>query len=190
VALGLGFLLLWIWGTVAVVMSAGERTPVLAVAHGVGRFEPIERSDLEVVRVGVPRGVETVPAGLLDDLSGQTAAVDLVAGALLTPGQIVVDGERVVTDAEVVVGARLKPEELPPEGVREGSAVLIVVRSSPTISAGGGEVSEVDGWLMSVGEADQVTGERSLSLVVPRSTASAVTAGAAEGRVSVVVVVG
>lgn len=187
VALGVGLVVVWIWGTAAVVLSAGDRSEVLAVAHEVGRFEPIEQGDLKVVRVGADSGVRTVSAGQLDDLVGQAAAVDLVPGALLSPDQLVEEGERVVGDSDALVGARLKPEEFPPGEVRSGSDVLIVVRPAPIAGSEEQGVREVEGWLLSVGEAEEATGARSVSLVVPRSAAPDVTAAAAEGRVSVVV---
>jgi hypothetical protein len=192
VALGVALVLVWIWGTVAAVMSAGERTDVLAVASDVDRYEEIERSDLRVVRIGVDEEADTVAASRLDDLVGRVAAVDLVAGSVLAPGQLVDEGERVVGAGEALVGAQLKPGEFPPEGARAGSAVLVVVRPTPGAGGGGsaGGPTEVEGWLLSVGDADEATGQRSVSLVVPRSAAPAVTAAAADGRVSLVVLDG
>jgi hypothetical protein len=180
----------WIWGTVAAVMSAGERTDVLAVSSDVGRYEEIERSDLKVVRIGVDDDADTVAASQLDDLVGRVVAVDLVTGSLLAPGQLVDEGERVVGAGEALVGAQLKPGEFPPEGARAGSAVLVVVRPAPGAGGGAGGPTEVEGWLLSVGDSDEATGQRSVSLVVPRSAAPAVTAAAADGRVSLVVLDG
>lgn len=189
-AVGVGLLMVWIWGTVAAVMSAGERTDVLAVSSEVGRYEPLERSDLEVVRIGVDDDAQAVKASQLDELVGRVAAVDLVAGSLLAPGQLVDEGERVVGPGEALVGAQLKPGEFPPEGAKAGSAVLVVVRPSPTAGQAAGSSTEVEGWLLSVGEPDEATDQRSVSLVVPRSAAPAVTAGAADARVSLVVLEG
>ncbi|MGH9185680.1 MAG: SAF domain-containing protein, partial [Acidimicrobiales bacterium] len=61
-------------------MSAGSRSDVLVIADDVARFEPIERSDLRVVRVSADPAVDSVAAAELDDIVGRTAAVDLQAG--------------------------------------------------------------------------------------------------------------
>jgi hypothetical protein len=176
----------WVWGTVAAVIAAGDRADVVAVAADVGRFETIDRSDLMVVRVGADRDVGLVPAGDLDEVVGRAAAVDLVAGSLLSPNELVAADERVVGTGEVRVGARLGPGAFPAEDVPAGAGVLVVVRPSDVVG-GVAAVTDVEGWLLSVSDADESTGERSVSLVVPRAAGSAVSAAAADGRVSVVV---
>lgn len=188
-ALGAGLVVLWVWGTVAVVIASGDKAEAVAVAADVGRFEVVERSDLQVVRVAADPDLEVMPASRLEQIVGRVAAVDLVAGSLLAPDQLLAQGERVVTSTEALVGARLKPTELPPDGVRAGAPVQVVLRPAPAAGSGG-SVSEFSGWLMSVGQPDATTGERSVSLVVPRPVAPDVTAAAADGRVSVVVLEG
>src|SRR5262249_25166864 len=158
----------------------GERVDVLAVAADVGRYERIDRSDLKIVQVESGPEIDTVPAEQVDDVVGRIAAVDLVHGSLLTPDQLIRRGERVVGPGEAVVGAGVKPGELPPDGMRPGSDVLAVLRPAPGVGdVGGGQdqadVVEVQGWLLSLGNADRATGDRSLSLVVPRSQAAGVT---------------
>ena len=187
-ALGIGLVVFWVWGTLAVVVTAGDHDEVVAVAAGVDRFELIEQSDLKIVQVGTVGDVDTVPAGDLDDLVGRVAAVDLVSGSLLAPDELVPEGDRVVGAGEAVVGARLRPGEFPPEGVHVGSGILVVVRPAQVAAGGASGVSEVGGWLLSVGDADETTGETSFSVVVPRSDAPTVTAAAADGRVSLVMV--
>jgi hypothetical protein len=179
----------WVWGTVALVIASGGSAEVLAVAVDVDRFEAVERSDLEVVQVAAGSELDSIAASQLDNIVGRVAAVDLVPGSLLVPDQLLAPGERVVASTEALVGARLKATELPPNGVRPGAAVQVVLRPAPT-AAGGGGVTEFAGWLMSVGEPDAATSERSVSLVVPRTAAPVVTAAAADGRVSVVVLEG
>jgi hypothetical protein len=185
---------MWVWGTVAVVVTAGNRTDVIALAADVGRFEVIERADLTVARVGAGAEVDVVPAGEVNDLVGRVAAVDLVAGSLLAPAQVLGEGERTVSATEALVGARLKPAEFPPDGARPGATVQVVVRPAPGAAGAVGSsrsgVTEFAAWLLSVDDPDEATGERSVSLVVPRQAAGDVTAAAADGRVSVVVLEG
>jgi hypothetical protein len=188
---------MWVWGTVAVVVIAGNRGDVVAMAADVGRFEVIDRGDLTVVQVGAGSGLDVVAGGEVEELVGRVAAVDLVGGSLLAPAQVLEEGEPIVSATEALVGARLKPAEVPSDGVRAGAAVQVVVRPAPgaagtaaTSGAGGGGVAEFEAWLLSIGDPDEATGERSVSLVVPRQVAGNVTAAAADGRVSVVVLEG
>lgn len=189
ISVGTGLVVVWIWGTVTAVSSAGDRSEVIAVAADIGRYEQIDRGDLEVVRVGGDERLATFPASQLDEVVGRVAAVDLAPGSLLVASQLVASGERVVGQGEALVGARLRPGELPADGVTPGADVVVVVRdASPAAATTGPSTIEVQGWLLSIEDADRATGDRSLSLVVPRSQAAAVTAAAADGRVSLAVV--
>jgi hypothetical protein len=178
----------WVWGTAAALMSAGDRSDVLVVAGDVGRFEPIERPDLRVARVGADGGADTLAASELDEVVGRRAATDLVEGSVLAPSQVLGRGERLLGEGEALVGARLKPGELPSDGVGAGAEVFVVVR--PAGGGEDGEVGQARGWVWAVGEPDASTGERSVSLVVPASGAGGVSAAAADGRVSLVVLEG
>jgi hypothetical protein len=180
-AIGIGMVLAAVWITVSLVGSAGERTRVVAMARDVGRYETIGRDDLRSVGAALDAGIDWVPATDLDDLLGRVAATELVAGELLSLDQLVPEGQEVLAEGDAVVGTRLTASELPPDVVRPGIAIVVVVRD-----ANGGEVDQVEGSVLRVGDVDASTGERVVSLVVPASAAADVSAAAAEDRVSVV----
>lgn len=175
-ASGLGFLGLW--------RSAGERVPVLVAARDIGRFETLEAADLRVALVGAEPGVATVPESELDEIVGRVTVTELPAGSILSPGQLVQEGERVVAEDEAVVGARLGPGSAPVGDLPSGTRVLIVIR--PSAGDSGAEVGEVEGWLAEISDRNPNNGSREASLVVPQSSAGAVAAAAAEERIAVV----
>ncbi|HLM64769.1 MAG TPA: SAF domain-containing protein [Acidimicrobiales bacterium] len=184
VAAGAALALLGGWIFASLYVSAGERVEVLAVAEQVDRFETIEADDLRTVRVAADPGVETIDADQADELVGRAAATDLLPGSLLSPAQVVPADTRLVSDNEAVVGAELGPRDAP-EGLVGGVDLFIVIRPEDTVTGGGEEV-RVEGWLRDVGDADENTGDRQVSLVVPRTQAADVSSAAADERLSLV----
>jgi hypothetical protein len=164
-------------------MSAGSRTEAVVLARDVGRYESIERADLRIASIAVEPGVDTVAGSELDDLVGRAASTDLVAGSVLSSHELVPAGERLLGDGEAIVGARLSPGDAPLRDLSRGSAVLVVIRPQ---AGAAGDVESVEGWLLDLGDADATTGERSASLVVPRTNADDVAAAAADKRISIV----
>jgi hypothetical protein len=60
---------------------------------------------------------------------------------------------------------------------------MVVIRPADTTP--GGEVSQVPGWLLEFGDADENTGDRQVSLVVPEARLGEVAAAASDERVSI-----
>lgn len=159
-----------------------ERAPVLAVARQVPAGEVITAADLRVVELRPEAGVAVVPAGRAGSVVGRVAAVPLLPGALLAPGQV---GPVVVPGAgQVVVAVRVA---LPPAGLSPGSRVRVLV--TPT-SVTGGEppallARPVAATVVEVGAADG-TGARTVSLLLAASAGDQVATAAAAGAVSLV----
>lgn len=170
------------WLFTSLYMSAGDRVDVLALSNDVGRHEAIERSDLRVVAISADTDVSSVPASRLDDLVGRVAATDLTKGSLLADGALVADGERLVQAGEAVVGVLVKPGDSPTNEMRPGASVSVVVRPAPGTT---GAVTEVPGWVVNVGSAAS-NGDRTIEVVVARQSSAAVSAAAADRRVTIV----
>lgn len=163
--------------------TAGDREPVLALADDVGRFEPIERSDLRAVLVGAEPGVELVAESELDDIVGRQALTELAQGSLLSPDEVAGEDALLVGDDEAIVGARLGSGSAPVGDIPAGTRVLVVIRPG---AVPGDNIREVPGWLAELGERNPNNGTREASLVVPKSSAGDVASAAAEERIAVV----
>lgn len=189
VAAGAALALLGGWVFASLYVSAGERVEVLVVARDVDRFAEVQRDDLRTTRVAADPGVDTVDAGDVDDIVGRVAATDLVEGSLLSPNQVLDSGERRVGENEAIVGAELGPGDAPQGALVGGVDVYVVVRPSESATQAQ-EALRVPGWILEVGEPDENTDARAVELVVPASESAAVTAAAAEDRLSLVVLEG
>jgi hypothetical protein len=189
VALGAVLALLGAWLCMVLVATAGGREETVAMARDVQRGQVIERADLTVVRVAADPGVETIAGADVDDLVGRTAGSDLPQGALPAGDQLLDDGDRLVGEDEVVVGARLDAAAAPRGEVAPGTAVLVVVRPGPA-GTSPDDATEVPGWLRDIGDPLETTGDREVSVVVPVDAAAVVASGAADERIAVVTLEG
>lgn len=175
------------WLFTALYLSAGDRADVVVMARDVDRLEVIGRSDLRVVRLSQDADVDWVDAARIDEFVGRVAGVDLVAGSLLSPGQVLPAGSELLDDGEAVIGVLVGPGDSPTRSLRRGAPVLVVVRPPAGSEA---EPVEVEGWVFDASGEALNTRERPLELVVPRARAGLISAAAADRRVSVVALAG
>ena len=110
-----------------------SRTQVLAVARDVPVGATITDSDLAVANVTTDRSLRPIQASGRSQIVGQIAQVPLVAGELLTPGQVGVSSG--FTPGQMLVAVALKQGQFPARGLSAGQRVLIV--STPGTNAGG-----------------------------------------------------
>ncbi len=188
----LAFALLWV--------NAGGREPVLAVARPVPEGQLIEAADLAVVRVSADPGLRPVGADRRAAVIGQSAAVDLVPGALLTQGQW--GDASLLAEGDVVVGVPVPREQLPSGRLQPGDQVLVVLNASssapadldggagrPAGSVAPGSLGRVLAEARVFASDELVDGSTAVvSLAVPREGAPDIAGASAEGRVSLVLV--
>ena len=183
IAVGLAAAVLGAWIFAALYLSAGDRHEVVALSQTVDRLDVIERSDLRVVRISSDTDVSTVDAARIDEIVGRVAETDLVAGSLLSNDHLVPDGRQLLRSDEAVVGVLLGPGDSPTRVLRRGTPVLVVVRPA---AGSQGETEQVEGWVYDTSGEALNTRERPIELAVPRDSAAAISAAAADRRVTVV----
>jgi len=172
------------WLAASLYLSADDRTEVLALSNGMQRFEVLERSDLRVVRLSSDTDVASLPASRLEQLIGRIAATDLAAGSLLVDDHLLGADERLVSARDAVVGVLVGPGDAPSSGLVRGASVMVVVRPAAGTS---NSIVETSGWVAEVGAAVGSSADRAVAVVVPAEDAAAVSAAAADRRVTLVV---
>lgn len=183
IGVGLAAAVLGAWVFAALYLSAGDRREVVALSRDVDRLEVIDRSDVRVVRISSDTDVTTVDASQVDDLVGRVARTDLVAGSLLTQDQLVAEGRQLLGDDEAVIGVLIGPGDGPTNVLRRGTPVLVVIRPAAGTQ---GDPEEIEGWVFDASGEALNTRERPVELAVPRTSAAAISAAAADRRVTVV----
>lgn len=175
--------------TVLVVLftRVGQRQAVLAVARLVPAGHVIESADLREVRLSHDPGVRVVSARDRLRAVGMVANGTLYPGATLTWGELSAEAAALGED-EAVVGVLLRPGEFPGE-LRAGDTVSIVQAGSTSgVRPEDATTLVGDARVRSVRRTDsQTEGGVIVSLIVPADESASVAAGAAAGRISLVV---
>ncbi|MEU4217169.1 SAF domain-containing protein [Actinoplanes sp. NPDC026623] len=141
------------------------RLPVMATVRAIDAGQVITEADLAVVRVAAESTVTTVPETDRGSVVGRTAAVPLVAGALLSPAQL--GAAAWPPKGQSVVAVGVKPGRLP-SGVTPGSHVLILIVPTATAAGTGSTppVVQAEATVWSLEEAKDQSGDTAVSLLI------------------------
>jgi flagella basal body P-ring formation protein FlgA len=166
--------------------GASNAHDVLAVRATVERGDVIEAADLMSVPMTVDPALHPLPASELDAVVGKRAALDLVAGGVVTAEQIT---EVALPSAGMtVVGLNLTASALPADQVRVGDQIRVVLTSGQVTGTGAPSDSPpqtVDAEV--VGTAiDDASGNTILNVQVAHDEAALVADRATAGMVAVV----
>lgn len=175
-------------GTAYLVTTAGEQASVLAVGTPVAKGQVVEREALISTTVsGVPGAI---PVDQAPDIIGQTAAVDLVEGQVLT--EAMVTSEPTPAEGQAVVGLALEPTKVPAAGLEAGDLVRVLRVTGPDDAAAGGDGEEAGTVLSAAATVYEVAGDATggnqvlLTLVLPEADAAAVAAASTAGQAAVI----
>lgn len=164
----LAFVVLW--------MNAGDRKPVLAMANDVPAGEVIQENDLKVVRVSAEGGVSLVASSASDQVVGQPATTNLLAGSLLVAEAV---GSDDGLDSNTSVIAVPVPEARLPDKLEQGDRVVVY----STSESGDGQPTSTpiaDGRVFEVQDPDDAdSGDVRVSISVDESDAPAIAANVA-----------
>jgi hypothetical protein len=126
VVVGAGLALAAVGALLAVwqVDEAGNRVPVIALAHDVKAGETVKKTDLVVAQVAPDAALAPVPVSRSSDIVGKTASADLPKGSLITDASV--HEGTLVAKGRDTVGILAKPGQLPAQRLRTGEAVALV----------------------------------------------------------------
>jgi hypothetical protein len=156
--------------------GAVNRDGVVAMARPVPFGAVVHITDLREVQLPPDTGLVTVGWRDVDTVVGLLAASDLRAGQTLTPDSV--SGERSPAPGEAVVGLSVKAGRVPSTSLAARDEVLV-------ITGAGGPPRRAA--IVRAGEPD-VTGRRSIDVLVPQADAEELALASVEDRVAVVLV--
>jgi len=178
-------------GNVWLLGSISDSSPVLVATSPIERGAVVSREALGTVSVGLDPAVQSVPASRLEELVGQRAAVDIAAGALLTPASTT--SENVPAAGLSLVGVSVTSAMMPGTRLLAGDRIRVVAtlgpQGEPTSDAEETGPEVFPAIVVSVVAGTDVTGvsaETVVTVQVPEVQAPALAAAAATGRVSIV----
>jgi SAF domain len=164
----LAFVVLW--------MNAGGRKPVLALRNNVAAGQLIQEDDLQVVRVSADSGITPIPSSERDDVVGEPAAANLMAGTLLVEDAIGTNHD--LEQGTTVIAIPVPAARLPSDELERGDLVILYHTPGQTSTAPPRELGE--GHVFSVADDDNGSGDVRVSVTVDETlgleVATAVTA--------------
>ena len=171
------------WG-----LNAGQKESVIAVGRPVAKGQVVDREDMVSASVSGVAGAIAVDD--VEAVVGKTAAVDLLAGQILTTAMLTSDP--VPAEGQATIGLALDPTRVPGAGLGAGDVVDVVAvpeaeaakadpagLGAPELLARASPVYAV------VGEST-AGGQVLVTLVVDASDAARVAAYSTQNRVAVV----
>ncbi|MDA8275939.1 MAG: SAF domain-containing protein [Actinomycetota bacterium] len=165
-------------------LSLASHEDVLAVSQPLAAGQVLASGDLRAVRVSTGAGLGVVPVADEASVVGRPVAVPLVAGALLSPGEL--GSASAVASGADVVAVALKAGLFPPDlapGDRV-QVVPVVTASSGTATVSG---SPVDATVLALQAAPASSNAATVfSLQVAKTDADGVASLAAAGEASLV----
>ncbi|MFF7995109.1 SAF domain-containing protein [Kitasatospora xanthocidica] len=169
------------------VLTTGQHTAVLALAHPVAEGEVITGADLTEASITLdPAVLKPIEATDRSAVVGKRAANNLHAGALVTKDDVM--DAPLVAAGQQLVGVLLKPGQLPATPLAPGMQVLIVTTppqdGSTTAPAGAPPIMPAK--IVKVGAPDP-TGNVTVDVAVSATDGPQLASRAATGRVAVIV---
>lgn len=155
--------------------SAVAREGVVALARPLSYGDTVDPTALREVLLPSDTGLATIAWSDADSVIGTTAATDLRVGQTLTPDAIT--RERTPMSGEAVVGIPADPGHVPTTPLNPRDAVLLVSPGRPPLLA----------TVVRTGETD-LSGRRTVDVVVPQAEAEEVALAALDERVVLVLV--
>jgi hypothetical protein len=119
----------------SIYVHAGDRVPVLALAHDVPQGQVLTKADLVVVSISLSGSLAPVSAADLGLVVGRTAIVSLFRGTLLSRSEL--NAQRGLAKGRAIVGVATKAGQLPAGGVANGDTVNVILTGSPATLEGG-----------------------------------------------------
>ena len=173
-------------------LRVSARQPVLALARDVPAGHVLQSGDLTVVNVAADSSLALIPSSSQSTVLGQSVAVPLAVGSLLTRAELGADV--MPPSGSAVVGVALKAGQYPPE-LAPGDHVLIVTAGGAATAGGvrGSEAAAVAQPILAVVVGVQsapVDGSAAavVSLQVPEAPAASIAVASSNGAISLVLV--
>ncbi|MFE9558438.1 SAF domain-containing protein [Streptomyces sp. NPDC006692] len=174
----------WYW------TQNGERTPVLVMARDVAAGTVIQDADLVEASVALDPALKAIGTGQRAQVVGKRAAVELLPGALLAPGQVT--SRTLVHPDEQLVGLNLKPGQLPDSPLKPEDQVQVAFTGDSGASAAGkngkpaqdGGPVTVDARIVRVGAKQDSTGQQVIDVAVKSADGPRLAVQAAAGNVA------
>lgn len=125
--IGLGIALVLIFALLGVYLFTQGSTPktVVVTSGAVSGGQPVKATQLTTTQISGGDNSETIPGESLESLEGNLAVGDIPAGTILSPDMLAT--KTTPDSGQTIVGAHIKPGQLPAGGVASGDQVTVLI---------------------------------------------------------------
>ena len=163
--------------------SASDTEQVLAVRAPVERGAVIEASDLVPAAINPDPNLATIPLTAQAQVVGQRAAVELAAGALVTPESVTT--AMVPAAGQSLVGVTVTTAQMPAEPLQAGDRIRIVDTPRPQDDPPRTAPASLAAVVVATSFQDD-TGNTVVDVTVPDTESAKLAARASTGRIAIV----
>ncbi|MFF4189069.1 SAF domain-containing protein [Streptomyces sp. NPDC001691] len=171
----------------------GQRSPVLVMARDVPAGTVIQDADLAEASVALDPALKAIGTAQRAQVVGKRAAVELLPGVLLAPGQVT--SRTLVHQDEQLVGLNLKPGQLPDSPLKPEDRVEVVFTGDNGATTAGRNSkpdqpsgpATVAARVVRVGSKQDSTGQQVIDVAVTSADGPRLAAQAAAGTVALAV---
>lgn len=125
--IGLGVAMVLIFALLGVFLATRGAAPktVLVASEPISGGQPIKATQVATTQISGGDDAQTIPGESLNSINGNIATGNIPAGTILSPEMLAV--KTVPESGQTIVGARVRPGQLPAGGVRSGDSVTVII---------------------------------------------------------------
>lgn len=161
-------------------LSLSDTVGVVVAGQTIERGTTITSDDLTVANIQMDPSIATIPASDLEDLLGQSAAVEIVEGSLVSPAEVT--GDPIPAPGETLVNLSLQPGQFPP--LYGGAPIRVVSTASNNDEPPTEAPRFIEATVVDASTAED--GLMFVNVLVPSDQAGLLATRAATGRIAVV----
>lgn len=134
--MGLGIAMVLIFALLGFFLATRGTAPktVLVTTENISGGQPLTETQVTTTQISGGEHAKTISKESLNSVEGNIAVGDIPAGTILSPDMLAV--KTTPDSGQTIVGARVRPGQLPAGGVRAGDAVTVII-AAPQQGDGG-----------------------------------------------------
>lgn len=142
--MGLGIAMVLVFALLGFFLATRGTAPktVLVTTTNISGGQPLTEAQVTTTQISGGEHAKTIPRESINSIRGNIAIGDIPAGTILSPDMLAV--KTTPESGQTIVGARVRPGQLPAGGVRAGDAVTVIIAAPQQGDGGSADETKPD----------------------------------------------